>query len=235
MLLSSLGRPSTLHIKANDDVMVLWGPSFDLSTSWTVDGLLTSVEVSIVIGTVETLFCRRDLWVSRYSRGSSPFPRWKTWSKLDCEQWQEILIEKPAHKTSAMINQRSTFHVPVPASEMDIHAFETLIYIPTFTHAYATHLHWNILILKRPHIPPHTYRHMLQYINLFCIFFPLPGLNLNWKIYGKVIRPWDCQKSRDHISLLGLGSCTIITAMKSSGSAYFPEMCLRFRHILHSF
>lgn len=163
-----------------------------------------------------------EIWISRYSRGSSPFPTWKAWSRLNSERWQDILVKKAAHKTSSKINQRSTFHVPVPTAEMDIHAFEILMYVHTFTHT------------ETPtHTPTHS--HMLQYINLFCIFFPLLGLNLNWKVYGKIIRPWDCQKSTDHISPLGLGSCTIITAKKSSGSAYFLEMCLRFGHILYSF
>lgn len=42
--------------------------------------------------------------------------------------------------------------------------------------------------------PPENSRRYGTYINLFCILFPLPALNLNWKVHGKINRPWDCQK-----------------------------------------
>lgn len=61
MPLSSLRRPSSLHTKASDDVMVLWDPSLNLSMPLTVDGLLTSSEVSIGLGTVKTIFQERSL------------------------------------------------------------------------------------------------------------------------------------------------------------------------------
>jgi hypothetical protein len=61
MPLSSLRRPSSLRTKASDDVMVLWDPSLNLSMPLTVDGLLTSSEVSIGLGTVKTIFQERSL------------------------------------------------------------------------------------------------------------------------------------------------------------------------------
>jgi hypothetical protein len=51
------------------------------------------------------------------------------------------------------------------------------------------------------HAETHTHTHTsCTYISLFCIPFPLPDLNLNWKVSGKINRPWDCQKSINHIS-----------------------------------
>lgn len=141
-------------------------------------------------------------------------------------QW----VRKPAHNTLAKIGWRSSFAVPVPASETESYASETLIYM--FTQAYIL---TDVLTLEYPHMPAHTRTHMLPCINLFYILFPLPGQNGNWNVYGNIIRLWDCQKSTNHVSPLGLGSCTIITTQKSSGRAYFLKMCRRFGHILYSF
>lgn len=138
------------------------------------------------------------------------------------------LSQANSYNRSAKISWRSAFSVAAPTSEMDIHSSDTLLYVHTFTHAYT-------LTLKRPHTAPPACTCMLQCINLFHIFLPLPGLNLNWKVYGKIIRLWDCQKSTNHVSPLGPGSCTIITAKKSSGCDYFLKMFLRFGHILYSF